>query len=260
MLTTDAAIRGWQDADPFYNYIPFQKAAAGLEDTPARWIEDVLTLTGGTVDLAQVSDDPAEAATELAALCAGLGGTFTPADQTQTSTANLNSGYAHELTEPLDAEILLLTDEVGQLTADLTTAQGAAAAAAAQVAAKTATDKENAALKAQIAALKASALSIEPVGKLTLGQLADRPQVNVTGPAGKSVTVRILAKKAKALRLKSNVLAKATAQIRVDGTALVRLAPSGKAKAALKKAKSAGVTFQVTSGDRTASTARTLSR
>jgi hypothetical protein len=241
-LAAEDAVLAWQGEDPFYNYVPFQATSAGLEDDPATWLPVVQARTG--VDLTQ--SDPATA-------CAGLGGTYTPADETATPVATLNSGYAHLLTEPLNAEIL-------SLSADLVTAQGAASTAAAQVAAKSATDKENASLKAEVARLKASALSIEPVGKLTLGQLAGRPQVSVTGPAGKSVTVRILARKAKALRLKSSVLAKVTAQIRVDGTALVRLAPSGKAKAALKKAKSAGVTFEVTSGDRTASTARTLSR
>src|SRR5688500_15896320 len=209
VLTTDAAIRGWQEADPFYNYVPFQKTSAGLEDDPALWIQDIKALTGNSVDLSQVSDDPAQAVTELTTLCSGLAGTFTPADETQTSTASLNSGYAHLLTEPLDAEIL-------SLSADLATAQGAASAAAAQVAAKSATDKENAALKAENARLKAIALSIEPVGKPTVRQLADRVQVSVTGPAGKSVTIRIVARKAKALKLKSRVLAKATARLRVD--------------------------------------------
>ena len=33
-------ILAWQGTDPFYNYVPFQTASAGLDDNPADWIDD----------------------------------------------------------------------------------------------------------------------------------------------------------------------------------------------------------------------------
>jgi hypothetical protein len=93
-LESEAAITGWQGPEPFYNYIPFQKASAGLEDDPAYWIGDVQALTG--VDLAQVSDDPAIAAGKLQTLCSGEGGTFVAADQTQSTAASLASGTVEQ--------------------------------------------------------------------------------------------------------------------------------------------------------------------
>ena len=56
-----------------------------------------LALTG--VDLASVSDP--------AAACAGLGGTYVPADETQSTVASLSSGSTH----PLEEEIVALEEE-----------------------------------------------------------------------------------------------------------------------------------------------------
>ena len=52
--TSEEAVRAWQGEDPFYAYVPFQKASAGLEDDPATWIAEVKERTG--VDLATVAD------------------------------------------------------------------------------------------------------------------------------------------------------------------------------------------------------------
>ena len=60
---------------PFYNYVPFQKAAAGLEDDPARWIDDVLTLTRRGPGAGQRRPGPGA---RSCGAVPGLGGTFTP--------------------------------------------------------------------------------------------------------------------------------------------------------------------------------------
>jgi hypothetical protein len=262
VLETESAITDWQEKtapdatppnnpEPFYDYVPFQKASAGLDDDPDKWIPHVKTLTGGNVNLALVSDDPATAQAQLKAMCVGLlRGTFVPADELQTAAAQFNSATILNATTPLNAQIAAFQ-----------------AAAAADAQAKSSAAAENQALKTEIAQLKAVApkavgLVIDPVGTPAVAQLVGGGvSAKVTGPAGKSVSVRVLAPRAKALRLRSRTLAKASAKIGADGTALVKLTASGKVKAALKKAKgTVKVTFDVVSGDRSASTARSLSR
>ncbi len=192
--------------------MPFQKDSAGLEDDPALWIEDVLALTG--VDLASVSDP--------AAACAGLGGTYVPADETQSTVASLSSGSTH----PLEEEILAL--EEANVALEQKSAQ---------------LEAENQALKAQVAELTAQTKTLQidkASASSTVTAAAAGTSLKLTGPAGKSVTVRLLASnknQAKKLGLKSRVLGSATAKFGADGTALVKLTPSGKPAAALKKAK-----------------------
>jgi hypothetical protein len=268
-LNAESAVLGWQDGDPFYNYVPFQKAAAGLDDTPADWIGDVRALTG--VDLTQVSDDPAQAATQLETLCesaapAGAGGTFVRADETQSTIAALASGSVEHATEPLLAKITQLETFTGQLQEQKATAERAAAAAQAQAGQVGPLQQENQALRAEVARmrLEATTLRITPIGKRSAAQLAaSGMSVRVTGPAGKPVTVRLFVSGAvaKALRLKSRVLGKATATIGADASALVRIRLGGRAKAAVRGAKrSLRVSFEAVSGDRSASATRRLAR
>ena len=91
--SSEAAVLAWQGADPFYNYVPLQKGAAGLEDDPSKWIAVVKDRTG--VDL--TTADPATRAP-------AVGGTYTPADETPTATA-LSAGTVEQETAPLTAEI-----------------------------------------------------------------------------------------------------------------------------------------------------------
>jgi hypothetical protein len=66
---------------------------------------------------------------------------------------------------------------------------------------------------------------------------------------------------AKALRLKSRVLGKATATIGADASALVRIRLGGRAKAAVRSARrSLRVSLEAVSGDRSASATRRLAR
>jgi hypothetical protein len=255
-LQTDTAILGWQEDDPFYNYVPFQKDSAGLDDDPADWIDHVLSLTG--VNLTQVSD--------VAAACAGLGGTLVPADETQNTIAALASGSVEHATEPLLEEIDQLQTFTQQLQEQKSAAERAAAGAQSQAGQAATLAQENQALRAEVARmrLEATPLRIRPVGNQTAAQLAARGMsVRVTGPAGKRVTVRMLVGQATAmaLRLKSRVIGKKTATIGADATALVRITLRARAKAAMRRANRAvKVSLEAVSGDRTASANRRLSR
>jgi hypothetical protein len=238
-LETVEAITGWQEGDPFYNYVPFQAASAGLDDNPADWIDDVQALTG--VNLAQVSDP--------AAACAGIGGTFAPADATQNTIAALASGTVERETAPLIAKIDELTTFTEQLEAQKAAAEKAAAdARAAMAAGQGATTGAQAAAAAQAEIARLSTrLRLKPVGA---------ESVEVTGPAGKRVVVRLRLTRAgaKAAGWKSLVLAKETVTLGQDGTALVGFALGRQADAALRKADADGVYFAARSGDRWTST------
>jgi hypothetical protein len=234
-LADTANILAWQagdsgEGDPFYNYIPFQKTGAGLDDDPADWVDDVQRLTG--VDLTTVSD--------AAAACVSLGGTFRAADETQNSIAALASGTVEHETAPLNARISELTTFTEQLQAQRAAAQKAAADARAALA------SAPAGAQAELARLKT---------RLRLEQSGDR-SVKVTGPAGMRVAVRmrLTREAARALGWKSFVLDKETATIGQDSTAVVKLTPTGRALAALRKADANGVYFAVRTGDRWAST------
>jgi hypothetical protein len=273
-LSNPDNILAWQAPDdPFYNYVPFQKASAGLDDSPAAWMDDVQALTG--VDLSTVSDDPAQAATQLEALCEGIdgpGGTavFEPADQTQNTIAALASGTVEHETAPLIAEIDELTTFTAQLEAQKAAAEKAAADARAAMAgaqgAAAAAQGAATAAQAEVARLKleATRLRISPVGGRSPAQLASNgASVRVTGPAGKPVTIRLLVSEAvaKALGLKSRVLGKRTATIGPDASALVRINLGRRAKAAMRSAKrSITVSFKAVSEDRSAAATRRLSR
>ena len=136
-----SAITAWQTAktntaggEPFFNYVPWQKTSAGLEDDPAKWIPVVLAKTG--VNLSSYST-----VGEFTAACTGIGGVYTAADKIGTTMQSMNSGYAAEVTAavtaavgaPLQAEVAKLTAEVASLSRVLTVK-----AASAKLAAKTA--------------------------------------------------------------------------------------------------------------------------
>ncbi len=164
------------------------------------------------------------------------GGTYTPADETQSSTASLNSGYAHDLTTPLNAQI-------AQLQADL------AAANAGQVQAQSSLDAENQSLRAEVAKLKLEAT------RLKINSVAGNA-IKLAGPAGKAVTLKLTVSKkvAKARKLKSRNVGTATGKIGADATATIPFNASSKA---LKKG-SLKVTVTATCEDRVATTAATL--
>jgi len=111
-----ASIVGWQGAEPFYAYIPWQSNSAGVDDDPADWIGYVKTLTG--VDLTGMDAAAAEAACE--ALDAGTA-TYHAAD-TPLATSIASGLVAHEVAHavaPLQAEIDGLLSEKGTLQSQI---------------------------------------------------------------------------------------------------------------------------------------------
>ena len=250
-LDAIGAIEAWQETsaagkpEPFYAYVPFQKASAGLDDHPDVWIPHVKTLTG--VDLSTVSDDAATATTQLKAMCEALpGGVFVPADALQTAATAFNSATILAATTPLNGQIAALKTLAGQLEAQKAAAQQATVGAGAAAAAA----------QAEVARLKTK-LRLEPVGNGSTARAATgRQSVKVLGPSGMRVTVRLRLTReaAKAAGWKSFVLGAETVTIGQDSTAAARFTLRGRPLAALQKAKSSGVYFAARSGDRWTST------
>jgi hypothetical protein len=250
-LDATSAIEAWQERsaagkpEPFFAYVPFQKTSAGLDDDPAHWIPHVMTLTG--VDLTTVSNDPATAKTQLQTLCQGLpGGVFLEADAVQTAATSFNSATILAATTPLNARITELNTFTQMLEAQKAAAQKAAADA----------QGATGAAQAEVARLN-TRLRLEPVGNQSPARLAaNGPSVNVSGPAGMTVKVRLRVTRAarKAIDWSSLVLGKQTATIEQDGNVLVEIPLNRRANVALRKAKANGVYFAARSGDRWTST------
>lgn len=229
-LSSSAAIRGWQDTDPFYNYVPFQASAAGLEDDPAEWIADVRTLTN--IDLSTVA--PAG----LAAACQSLGGTFVPADQTQTTAAAFSAGTVADATRPLQGQVSSLTTRMTGMEAELARLRTGLATA----------NDERAVLAESTRRLRLSV----PASPAKSAVLASGITAALEGPSGGAVTVRLQVGeiKARSLKLASRVLGTETVLLN-GGRANATIRPTAKAAAALRRAKgSLTIAVQATSGDR----------
>jgi hypothetical protein len=239
-LESEEAIKDWQEGDPFYNYVPFQKGSAGLEDDPATWIPVVMARTG--VDLATVADP--------AAACVGIGGTYTPADQTQTTAAAMASGTVEQATAPLTAQVDSLTKAVGD-------------AEAARVGVQRLLDAANSRI-AELTAMTAPMTLALPSARADGDRLARRgTQVTVSGAPNAPVTVRlsISGRNARKLGLKSAVLASAKATLGAGGQATVALMPKRSTRKALRGLKRAiGMTVTARSSDRIASSGGTITR
>jgi hypothetical protein len=282
-LETEAAIKSWQDADAFYNYVPFQRTSAGLEDDPARWLP---TLTGAGFDVAKL-DTAANAEAECERVA---GATYFAADATQSSAAALSSGTVAEATEPLNEEIEDLEAANAALTADkaklttekntLTSEKNALAdeLAAAKVDGTTQVNA-NGALNSKITSLTAdlnnalASLStanaritvLQTPMKLTLtaAKVKAGAGVTINGLSSQSVSVTLALKEsaARKLKLRSSVIGKASATTGADGAATVTVKLSKAAAKALKSLKgSLAVTAQATSGDRFATDSSKLTR
>jgi hypothetical protein len=250
-LDSKEAILAWQEEegeDPFYNYIPFQKASAGLDDTPSHWIGVVQERTG--VDLTQVSDDPETAKAELKTLCesappAGAGGTFVPADEVERGPDRLAGGVI----EPLE-------EEITGLKASLTTAQQALATA------QNAANAANARLAEVMPQLTPLSVALG-TARLTARNVArSGATATVAGPPLEAVNVRLVIARsaAKKLRLGSRVLASKRVTTAANGRAQVDLKPKRRVGRALRRLRgSAAMTVEAASADR--ATARgTLTR
>lgn len=240
-LNAEATKRAWQDADPFYAYVPFQQRSAGLEDDPDRWIPVVKQTTG--IDLRAVGDsEPARQAA-----CGSIGGTYHPADEIQSSNASFNSGLIADTKAPFEATISTLQEQLATSHAAKATAEGAAAASAAR-----ATTAEQRAIAAE------AKLAAAPVSKPLAATLSKRTftpralassglRVGVTGPAGQKVTVRatISAAQAKQRKLRSTTLGARRVTVGADGTATVTVKPSAAVGRTLRAIKTGRVPVTV---------------
>lgn len=221
-LNAGAAKRAWQDADPFYAYVPFQQRSAGLEDDPDRWIPVVKETTG--IDLRAVGDS--DAARQTA--CGSIGGTYYPADEIQSSNASFNSGLIADTKAPLEASISTLQARLATSEAAKATAEGAATANAARA---TAAEQRATAAEAKLAAAPIAKPLAATLSKRTLtprGLASSGLRVAVTGPAGQKVTVRVTvsAAQAKQRKLPSTTLGARRVTVGANGSATVTVKPS----------------------------------
>ena len=221
-LTTDAVVLGWQGAEPHYGYIPFQATSAGLGDDPASWVSKVKAATGVTLT----------ASTNLATACAGIGGTFVPADTVVTSSAALAAGVAG----PLQAKIT-----------ELTTARDAALAA-----------KAKAEADVKRLTLEATPFAIKVPSSATLQRGLE---VNVAGPPKRPVFIRVQISEAKrkALKLRYRTLGTGAGTTDEKGKALVIVQPrKDTAPVLLRLVDALPTTVAAVSGDRAAALALDL--
>jgi len=198
-LSDGANILAWQrnaGNDPYYDYVPWQKASAGLGDDPTTWIPVVRTATG--VDLSALSTTA-----DFTAACVRLGGTYVAAD-TAAPIANT-----------------LIANAVAPLNTQITTLRRARAAS----------DTALATAKAAQAADEAAyqALFTKSI-TLTLAAKRFAPADGVVMITGSptdpvSVTLELTKQRARKFGLSSPVLAEADGELNDDGGALLTLKP-----------------------------------
>lgn len=239
-LETEAAIKSWQDADAFYNYVPFQATAAGLEDDPARWLP---TLTAAGFDTSRLGTAAAaEAECEKVA-----GAEYVAADTVQTTSAALAEG----LTKPLDAQVTTLTTTNAALTNEVEELKKT-------VFATSPLQSQVNALTAQLATATAAAKPLT----LTLSKASTAGvDFTIAGPPSSkgNVVVSLTAAQAKKLKLKSTTIAKGTFTAAANGNATASLKLTAAAKKALKKFTGT-VTAEATSADRFATAKRKFTK
>jgi hypothetical protein len=238
-LSRGSNILAWQPNtgnDPYYNYIPWQKASAGLGDDPRGWISVVRSATG--VDLSTLST-----AADFRAACERLTGTYHAAD---TSTPIADALIANALL-PLQTQVRTLQGQVTSLTRAKATAD---------------TRLADATAARRLAEEAYQALFTRPID-LTLAAKRFAPRNGVALITGSAtdlvqVTLQVTKKQKTALGLSSRVLATADAEISTEGAALVTLKPDKAVTKRLEQRKgSIPVTvLAVSGGNQDSTTAR----
>jgi hypothetical protein len=229
LLDTAANVLAWQEADPFFNYVPWQATSAGLGDEPEHWLPVVKAATG--VDLAALSG---EAAFRAACESAPVSGVYHKAD----TAAKITSALETAIAAPLQSQVTTLQGQVGTLI----TAKAAADAAAAT------------------AEAGRQALANRPLAMQLAAKRTAAPVAMVTGTAGTAVTVtvRLSAAGAKALKL-SRTLATAKVALGTQGAELVMPKLKAKrAKAIRKHGRAMKVTVSAEGAGTTLSASATL--
>jgi hypothetical protein len=238
LLDTPANILAWQGSDPFFNYIPWQSASAGVGDEPSKWLPVVKAATG--VDLSALAD---EAAFKAACESAPVSGTYHEADV----SAAIATATVAAATAPLQTQVNTLQSQVAQFQNQVTTLQ------AAKVAADTA---------AAVAETGRQALADRPLALTLSAKKFGQAVAMVTGVAGTAVTVELslTAANAKQLKLARRIATKKVT-LGAGGAALLTLKPSAKATRAIaKRNRSLKVSVAATGGGRTQTATGTLTR
>ncbi|MTD45122.1 hypothetical protein GKE82_12670 [Conexibacter sp. W3-3-2] len=295
-LNALSAVLSWQGNDPFYGYIPWQATSAGLEDDPALWLPRINTITGKTLTATMTTDQlkaacegiggtffPADTIqTTTASLNAGyaadivaplntqigqlnadkltLQGALDTANGAKTAAdaakAKAEADLADAIAAKSAAESRIATAEAAVKAADaarVTAEKGAAASDAAATSAKA----DATALRLKLTRLQVAVASLPTASEMA----SDGMTATVNGPAGEPVTVRVLVTetRARALKLKSRVIASGTGTIGSDATGRVTVKATTAGAKALRAAKGKlGVTVQALSGDRVAQQEATL--
>lgn len=245
-----SAITAWQTAktntaggEPFFNYVPWQKTSAGLDDDPTKWIPVVLAKTG--VDLSSYST-----VDEFTAACAGIGGVYTAADKIGTTMQSMNSGFAHDITATVTAAV------TAEVTAEVTAAVTAAVGAPLQA--------EVAKLTAEVASLSrvltVKAASAKLAAKTAAGSGV---AVKISGPAGYHLRAFLTVTDASARKVGLRYLGLGTADVTIGdaGTADATIKLNAAAKAKLKAlGKDLPVRIEVKGADRFAAGELTLTK
>jgi hypothetical protein len=217
----DTAIKAWQGADPFFDYVPWQSRSAGLGDDPAKWLPVVKDKTG--TDLTGMTDDQAKAA------CTNLAGSATAYHKADTPS-NIADALLASVSGPLQSQVSQLQNQVGTLQA----AKAASDAAAADAAAG----------KGRPLALTLSAKAFE------------LPVAMVTGAPGTAVTVKLRLGSADARRLKvSRTAARKTKTLGAQGAELFTLTPSKNVAASRRSLR---VAIEAAAGGKTRTSKGTL--
>lgn len=107
-LESGATILAWQGADPFFNYVPWQKTSAGLGEVPSRWIPVVRSAVG--VDLAALSTEA-----DFKAACVGKGGTYRKADAGSNPAGDAIAEAVEGAEAPLKSQVSGLLAEKSSL-------------------------------------------------------------------------------------------------------------------------------------------------
>lgn len=242
------AITAWQTAssntaggEPFYAYVPWQKTGAGLDDDdPAPWVAVILAKTG--VNLSSLST-----VTDFTNACTGIGGVYMPADTVSSTTASMNSGYAHVLTAPLEEEISTLGGEVSSLEGNVASLTGQRNSAQADLAS----------LARRLTATLGSDSGAGTVAA------SSGVTVGISGPSDLPLRARLLIDRRAAdrLGLRLATIGQATTKVGADGTGSVTVPISDAAKAKVAKLRQPlKVTVELRGSDRIAEKELTLTR
>ena len=206
--TGDANVLGWQGTDPFFNYVPWQATASGLDDKleVESWLATASRVSGVTLTTSST-------VAEFTAACTGLGGTYTAADSTVTTIASASSGAVADAVAPLNTQIADLQSQVSVLEGKV--AQGVA---------------DTAASVARLAPFRV-AFASPKVSRTSVA--ADGIRVTVTGPTGRTARVVVRTRESAAARLGLPVvLGTAAGAPGADGTVSLKVSPG---KGALRR-------------------------